>query len=426
MFCDDLFLNILKAWDSHQVHPNNSECKRIEIDRIVLKNIVETAFRASLSREEDKGIRFSLILFSKYEFREQLKEYCRQDAFVFENPLPFNEEKIKKLAPAISTENGGMALQVNEDGNLEIWGVIYWGISTNRFNSIPVGIEGFGTIRPDSFSITAIGVGNLQISRGNSKIGQVLLCVFEAAIPTPFIEKEIGGYLLNLISENELYQKYGAEYWYDYRDALMCLLHRIAILSHGAAIIIAKENWIQKTNKLYEGKYVLNRGYDMRDTIALEKLLNHELQIRNALKAKPELLERYKSKVNITPEDVIESSQWCALYLRRFYLERLELIARLSCIDGALILSSELKVMIFGARLTADKWEREVMLNNGERFDVKTYGTRHNSMIDFIGASEGNAIGFVLSQDGPIRGFIKSEKDKIVCWPDCRVSVFMQ
>ncbi len=113
--------------------------------------------------------------------------------------------------------------------------------------------------------------------------------------------------------------------------------------------------------------------------------------------------------------------------LSQKYEDRLSALAQLACIDGALILSSTLEVISFGATLMATKWTGEVKVGQdglgggGEIFNNLRLGTRHNSAIDYIGACPGT-IGFVVSEDGPIRGLVRGAGQTVLCWPDCRVS----
>ena len=118
------------------------------------------------------------------------------------------------------------------------------------------------------------------------------------------------------------------------------------------------------------------------------------------------------------------------LALGKLIIERLSVLAQLSCIDGALLLTSNLTVVSFGATLRAGEWHGDVIIGpdafggGGQLFNVKTYGTRHNSAINFIGECP-RAVGFVISQDGMIRGFVRKDEHTILCWPDCMVSMFV-
>ena len=115
---------------------------------------------------------------------------------------------------------------------------------------------------------------------------------------------------------------------------------------------------------------------------------------------------------------------------RKLILEFFLILAKLSCVDGALILNNNFKPLSFGARLRSNQWNGKVVLGpnrsfpGGAVFPTANLGTRHNSAIEFIGESD-RAIAFVVSQDGPIRGFVKKDKDTILCWPDCRYSMFV-
>jgi hypothetical protein len=110
--------------------------------------------------------------------------------------------------------------------------------------------------------------------------------------------------------------------------------------------------------------------------------------------------------------------------------DRLSLLAQFSAIDGALVLSSRLEIISFGATLTAPEWKGNVLVGpdgfggGGGAFDTLKLGTRHSSAIDFVGKCSG-CICFVLSEDGPIRGLAKESDQTVLCWPDCRYSMFV-
>jgi DNA integrity scanning protein DisA with diadenylate cyclase activity len=115
--------------------------------------------------------------------------------------------------------------------------------------------------------------------------------------------------------------------------------------------------------------------------------------------------------------------------MKRFLHESLKFLANLACSDGALILTSNFEIVGFGATLQSPPWNGNVLVgpdgfgHEGGNFHIKKYGTRHNSMVDYIG-EKNDCFGFVFSHDGPIRGFYKVDKNTVYCWPDCSVSMF--
>jgi hypothetical protein len=54
----------------------------------------------------------------------------------------------------------------------------------------------------------------------------------------------------------------------------------------------------------------------------------------------------------------------------------------------------------------------------GEVLNPARLGMRHNSALAFAGAVDGS-IAFVISQDGPVRVFVKSDESTLLYWPDC-------
>jgi hypothetical protein len=113
----------------------------------------------------------------------------------------------------------------------------------------------------------------------------------------------------------------------------------------------------------------------------------------------------------------------------RLILEHLQRLAQLSTVDGALILTSALELVAFGTKLQAPPWHGKALLGpdgwgntSEDTFPAQRYGTRHNSAIDFAAACKGSTV-FVISQDGPIRAFVRPDEGTVLCWPDCTESM---
>jgi hypothetical protein len=116
--------------------------------------------------------------------------------------------------------------------------------------------------------------------------------------------------------------------------------------------------------------------------------------------------------------------------LRKLIKERLQLLAQLAAIDGALLLTDELDLISFGVTLNAPVWEGTVLIGpdafggGGDIFAHTKLGTRHSSAIDFIGKCP-DCVAFVVSEDGPIRGIVQRDSSTLLCWPDCTESMFV-
>jgi hypothetical protein len=249
--------------------------------------------------------------------------------------------------------------------------------------------------------ITITSPGSLIISRGDSRIGHFNSGTFIAATPTPFASRAMGDYIIECIKGDEGYKKYQNLYWHIFRDSIEYLLSEASIRGHGGTLIVIPGRMKEECNKGYIEKYPFEHDLE------IEKIILKQLNL--------------PVRQHIAPFDIL---------LNRLLSERLSFIAQLSCVDGALILTSNLNPISFGAKLSTEEWNGKVILgpdgfnSRGEEVNTSNFGTRHSSVLNFVGNFYG-IIGFVISQDGPIRGFIKKDDNTILCWLDCGTSMFI-
>ena len=394
MFEKSLIQKIIDAWNSDQNHPQRDRNQQPILDLSTISKLIEFAFIASIEKEEDKPITFSLSLFNKDMSKKSSL------SMGFKNPLPLNVETITKLAPGIDPEMSSFAISKSDTSDdLLLCGVVSFSRCKNSFYDIPGQIGNLSCTRPDVFTITTIRPGSLLITRGNSQIGRFVKGDFVAATPSPFDPTAMGDYLYSFIEQHELYKKHGNLYWNIYRNSIDFFLSEAASRSYGATVVLVNEHYLP----------------------TIEKGVVHGYRFSKAIGVK-ELFSEY---MNYTKIDISRD-----IKMRKIISERLQLIAQYTSIDGALILSDLFDIVSFGTKLSANTWSKKVLIGpdgfnyGGEHFKYDHFGTRHKSAIDFVGENE-NAIVFVISQDGPIRGFVKRDHETILCWPDCTVSMFI-
>lgn len=403
MFEESIFERILKAWSFDQNHPYRDRRKKPLPSIADLRVLTETSFLASLKREEDKPVVFAIALLPRYEMqKEQMSSYRKQLILNFDKSLPFNETSIIKMSSAFDLKTSALLVgpKENNHNEYELWGIMFFKPSESRFTKVPATLHGFNYFRPDVMMITAVSPGSLVISRGDGQIGHFASGVFTASGPTPFTSSAMGKYMLECIKEDVGYKEYKDSYWHIFRDSVDYLLSEASIRGHGSIIVIVPEQVQNKCKEKYFDGYSFDQG------VELEKLFLHLSNTKNG-------------------DDPLFS-----VLCHRLIAERLSFLAQLSCVDGALILNSRFKPLSFGSTLNSNKWGGKVMSgpngsNPGEQeLDIRIWGTRHNSAIDFIGDFY-EAISFVISQDGPIRGFVRKDDNTILCWSDCRDAMFI-
>lgn len=370
----------------------------------VVKELVEEAFSAGLKREEGNLLKFGLALTTEADIAHETgNKFVSPCKFLrLASPETLCSEAIRKIAPASDPQYSILAVMLNESNStLEIVGIWTFRPKKNRFNEIPVGIPIGTSFLPDLFTVYSNSPGSVAIARGDTLIGRIIDRDFIRATPTPFTSKSLGSVLYDRAQSHQLFAEFPKEYWVAYRDLLELLLQEIANSAQGASLILLPENFSAFESDL------LKIRLRYLQTISFKPLL------KGMLEAGTEMLLR--------------------IAYGQLICERVALVSRLARIDGVLLLSESLDLIGYGAKLQAPPWDEQIYLGpdgfgivpEPNEFATGRLGTRHTSSINFAGAVSGS-ICFVVSEDGPIRAFTRSDDNRLLCWPDISETVFVQ
>jgi hypothetical protein len=363
-----------------------------------VKDVFEQVFLASLKCEEGRPIRCSIVLASPSDIDDPSHQY-NKDFRRFVTPLPLTAESIAKLAPAFDPLLSSIAVcRDAATRTLQCWGIFNYSPAAHRLSEPSPASVGDMWCRPDLFTLTTRNPGSIQVSRMNVNIGWFTDGDFVPAVPTPFTSKSLGNHLIEPLKSTSLWQQYGMYYWECYRTALEVLLFESASRGHGAIIIL------------------LSSGH----TVIPEHILSDAYHLEAVMPLRTHL------------ETMLEAQRRHHNSSGKLLLEHLQRLAQLSTVDGALILTRELELVAFGAKLhVPNKWTGQTLegpdgfgYTSRNPFAAQRYGVRHNSAINFAAECEGSTV-FVISQDGPIRAFIRFNEDTMLYWPDCTVSMFV-
>ena len=132
-FPSDLAGAVTRRWDSF-VSRHNREAPRLP-GPSMLRNILETAFFASLEREEGRTLHFVLCCAPTLRIlRDGLDEAV--PLIPFKPAKLFTVDSIRSLAPAVSASNAGLLIQYAAGGDdtqsLQIAGVLHIGADLAR------------------------------------------------------------------------------------------------------------------------------------------------------------------------------------------------------------------------------------------------------------------------------------------------------
>jgi hypothetical protein len=118
MIEESIIRDIIECWAADQAHPHHGRAQRPSPNLVEVKEFIETSFLASLKREENRPVRFSLVLASPSDLTGQPHRY-QYELHRFETPLPFTVESIRKFAPAFDPSRSAIAVG-KTDGTQEL------------------------------------------------------------------------------------------------------------------------------------------------------------------------------------------------------------------------------------------------------------------------------------------------------------------
>jgi hypothetical protein len=387
----DLVAQVRHAWIADQQHPQRGRRSRPIPDSERLGVLLDIAFRASMISEAGRPVRASMAWLSIHDFREQEMKRARHSELVlkFERTRPLDAALLARLGRI--TQSGSSSLLVDwVEGAPAIWGMIYYRRALRTLDEIPAPIDGVHGA-PDCPILSIEGTGSLLITRGDAVIGRVTRGEFSRAVPTPFDAQALGRIVNELLGADLL-------------ECLKYLLQRLERVDGGALLVFIP-------------------GSSMRDALEHVELAwpcAGSLEVRDLLAARIRHRKEVQERQWISMSYVIEA--------QALIRARLDALARLASMDGALLLSPEFDLVGFGARLRAPSWTGTVMEGadgfggEGRPFDVSRLGARHTSAAAYVAAVPGT-VAFVACADGPIRALARKGIGPIQCWPDCRLSL---
>lgn len=401
--------SVLNAWIKDQQHPHRERDKREYPDEESFAEFVDIAFRASLLNEEGKPVLGSLILISPNDLKSYEIPKRRESPLILSlnEPRRLDVEVVAKLATITTAGSSSLMIEWRE-GSGYVWGIIYYVKHTGFFQEIPAFLPEGRHFSPDFPTIEIAGTGSLIVTRSGSVIGRIENGDFKKAVPTPFAYPAMGATIAKLFSN-----KYNDDTLSTEDDiqrerilfaCLEYLLFEIDKQGGGATIIFIPDISISSAQEfaIYP--------WDNAGGLELDQIIQACISY---------------GKTGVSGD----SSYLFVLKAKEVLRQRLNAIAKLALLDGAVLLTPSFEPLGFGVKLKAPEILHQLQVgpdaygNKRDDIDFSRLGTRHNSALSYV-ASVPGAVGFVASEDGPIRGLAMASSGVVNCWPDCRLSMF--
>jgi Probable sensor domain DACNV len=392
----------------------------------VLRSIVDTMYSASMRREEGRFVTFAVSFADPADPVPDPPSLTRADYPTF-TPLTasvaFNVDKLVKMGRAVDEWGAALAVYGESAEELRIWGIldqrVHYNVMTCRERQ-----AGWG--QPGEFTLVVNGVGEIsafsdRLFLGTYRPGRVISKEVDA-IGSSAVRRRISPVIRSnalciarFIGEkpskvlDELHTGWEAVV------ARLCIgMRRVGV---GGALVLSSS---PITNELSVG---LGFNYDrLADAMELSQLqLLYQEKVRALVRSsrKPLPMDLHVEELFATA-DVDDREDEITGAVR--------LIVSLSTLDGALLLTPDLRLRGVGVKLSSPIYEGKVFrgdhfLSRGARADLVSladFGTRHRSIISYC-KSDSKAIGMVVSQDGQVR-LVLTVGRSVALWDNVKIA----
>jgi hypothetical protein len=381
-----------------------------------LRYILETAFFASFAREEGRSLRFVMCCATSTTVpRDSGTENV--PVLPFTEPRPLTVDVIRSLAPAVSSSNAAILVQYATGSAPSamptIAGVLNVGSSLARVRR---GRSIYQRPAPYALLIDVRDAGEVHVYRGGIKLAtlksgslqdQLAFSELEFLPISDVITRGLEAMRPALRAPKREPARETSDFeWTSLLNTILSIVNGLEAHGHGGTLLVAGPG-ADRTLPIRVKFDVGPENRMLPDRFAAFVNARHALvDARLARKANDAAavsdtdLAHLDDATAIAEEDLSNAG---------------EIVARLSAVDGALVIGSDLRVLGFGAEIVLDA-SRPVTAyqvtghsqraDNWPPVDSESFGMRHRSALRCVAVAEDTAA-FVASQDGTVSFFWK-------------------
>lgn len=393
-----------------------------------LEYVLSCCYQASLMREEDRPVRFRLILREPgcFDGNEGPPEGLHR--LVFSEPRPFDEFELQRLSPAVDFYRSMIAMGFCSQERLCIWGIVHSG---SRWVQNVYGGKVIAPALPASLVVYVTDPGRITVCRGPLMIA----ALNRGRIVTPTHEVFDSTWLpANFTSvrsrlwESHLAAREAAKKpWADLdpgivktiaQQVVRRIISSVRNSGHGGIILVVPPEIVDRV--LDENPY-LNIEYRVTDEASRKRFQTLVVKLMNTL---AQVYGRKAGKgETIGWNQYVASTDQSLALCDEAVSDLAHFFADLSSVDGAVVFSEGFELLGFGAMISGGLQgtravARALDIEGNERQQVYSgsFGARHRSVFRFCNAVH-DAIAIVISQDRLVR-FVKWKEGVITYW-DC-------
>lgn len=411
-FPSDLADQVLARWKTFVARHDRPAPPLPTVEQ--LRYILETAFLASFAREEGRNLRFVLCC-APTPVVARDSDDGTVPLIPFLERRPLSVEAIRSLAPAVSPVHGAILVVFENSPDASplchIAGVLNVGPNLVRARR---GASLYQRPSPYALVVDVHDAGELHIYRGGIKLAtlksgslqdQLAFSELEFLAITDILTSGVEAIRPRLQPPPLEPARETSDFeWTALLNTILSIVNGLESHGHGGILLVTAPG-AERTLPVRVKFDVDERNSMLPDRFvafvnARHTLVNTRLSRGSAPGASESDAEiaHMKDATLIAEEDLSNAA---------------DLTARLSAIDGALLISADLRILGFGAEIVVDA-SRNLMAfevaGHSQReqvwpaVDSESFGMRHRSALRCVGAAERTAA-FVVSQDGTVSFF---------------------
>ena len=402
----------------------------------VLRTFFEVLYYASLRTEEGRPILVHVVYIDSGDPDPNPPISIRASRWscaALAQTLPFTVGNVAKIALASDPRSSALAVDVDDRGDLRIWGILD---QQNLFLDF-LNYDSDEGPEHGLFQASIVGLGcvavyleyeNLAELRVNELMGRSLDVFGRSGPIRTLIERQIGAsakrvrsHLKGMPEEIRVYSREAL--FGNWVGSLCRLVLRVQRFRHGGAFLLTPSSDASDLKVNYKISYDRLRRSLERQTIeeAIDDATFEQIMKAHQRKsAEAELSELYRNYI-VAENDVkdvkteVEGAIW--------------FISLLSRVDGCIWMTDDLHVRGFGVEITANRDPKNVFLAQDVRasdrrlraVDYRLFGTRHRSMMRYVAQHPGS-LGIVVSQEGVVRLMLQVAR-RLIFWDNARLQL---
>ncbi|MGY2132342.1 putative sensor domain DACNV-containing protein [Hymenobacter sp. HD11105] len=405
----------------------------------ILTHLFENLFFTSLKTEEGQLIKVTVTFIDPADPDPSPPERIVADRWNyirFRKRIPFTVKNIVKLSKAADPWSSSLAVYYDSNNELYIWGMIDQAVHYQDFLNYETES---GSEQPGFFQTTISDIGSIYVMLDYELIATLKQNTLISNYVDVFRKGTVNAILKSF---SEPYKKAIRNYikkqhkdedprdWDEYIEtSIIQSLSRILLKTqnyhHGGAFLITPYK-----------KAGLNVKHELSYDRLYKAIVNYiQLNISHYKYSNAIADQFSRDEKNLLPVSLYVSENVSEAQKNETSDEikgAIRFISSLSCIDGLVVLTTDLKVKGFGTVIRSKPLPQYVYVSRSatvrdEKITAVSpnqFGTRHCSMFSYCWNNPGS-LGFVISQDGDIRAITRVE-DKLIIWENIKVQQFIK